>query len=209
MAASAFTAAVTAASVWAARPRIAARSTSLFLTAIPRAMQRFFIAAIRLYSASGMVKLSRIILAFLGFAVFTAGFSAGFLVGFAVTLLAADLVVERGAAPVLVAVFAVILAAGCAVPLFACFCTAARFPVADMLPAWAAASFLFVESVFARVAMAVSPCYINGLYCLFSLMVCRALGKPRLDHANGPGMTLRLAAWPADFTFVAAISVER
>lgn len=61
-------AAATASSLNAAKLTMAARSTSLFFTAKPLAIQRFFTAAINSYSGSGMVKLSRTSLGFFGLA---------------------------------------------------------------------------------------------------------------------------------------------
>lgn len=59
-------AAISAASLNLARFAMAARNTSLFLTAIPAVRQRFLSVAMSAYSESGMVKLSRTSLVFLG-----------------------------------------------------------------------------------------------------------------------------------------------
>lgn len=90
---------MTAASLLAAKPMMAARSTSLFFTANPLATQRIFTAAISSCSDSGMVKLSRTNLAFLGLAILSAlvdssffaasGSAAGLLVGFSAALIGA------------------------------------------------------------------------------------------------------------------------
>ena len=120
------------------------------------------------------------------------------------------LAVERGAAPVPAAVLGAIFAAGFTGALPVCFGAVSGCLGADTLPVEAVASLLFVELVCARVAMANLLYCINGLYCLFSLMICRTLGKQCPGLALGPTATPLVAGWSAGLRFAGdAISAGR